>query len=79
MRQPQEKKIEVLINNKRFTLSEKAAKIAINSYGATEIIPLQPPQEVLKKTVPRIIEPTADPIEVKSIEIKAKGRPKSKK
>jgi hypothetical protein len=65
MKNEQPKKVEIMMNRKRYVVSEAAAKIAISTMRATEVIPFDKPKE-LKVKPPPIIQP--EPI-YKTIEV----------
>jgi hypothetical protein len=73
MKNVQPKKVEIMVNRKRFVVSEAAARIAIDTLGATEVVPFEKPLE-LRARVP-IIQPEYKEIkvvEIKPPEIKSK-------
>jgi hypothetical protein len=84
MKREEQKKIEVLIKNKRVFLSEKAAKIAINHLGGTEVTQFARPLEVGTKPLPPIIAAnpvpliTKEPVIEKPKEVKTTTTPKAK-
>jgi hypothetical protein len=67
MKKVEEKKKEIIINQQRFFLNERAAKIAVGHLGGVEVVPLKVPKEVFTRTVPPEIKTvmTIEPPEIK--------------
>jgi hypothetical protein len=69
--------VELIHKGKRIVLVAKAAKIAIDHFGATEVIKVSTPPEIGTKTIPYTIAPISS-IEEVIPEVK-KRKPRAKK
>ena len=62
--------VTLIKNGKRQEFSERAAKIAVESFGWQEMIPLKVPSEIGTKTRPPEIKRTIEPAILKLVEEK---------
>ena len=62
--------VTLIKNGKKQEFSERAAKIAVESFGWQEMIPLKVPSEIGTKTRPLEIKRPIEPIVLKPVEQK---------
>ena len=69
MKKDQQPKVEIQIDGKRYTVSAAAAKIAIDTLGATEVLKYERPKELQTKTIKPPVIPTEAKPEAKPVDI----------